>query len=103
MAEMTLSLQVDLVLSDVALDLLANSVRHDLFNRCCHFAYGDAAIWLNCIWHSKNARFTYNFGMSVTPDMYRLQPERLKTHRYIRTARTLDRCQGGSKLIFIHK
>ena len=67
MAEMTLSLQVDLVLSDVALDLLANSVRHDLFNRCCHFAYGEAAMWLKCTRHPKNAIFTQTFAMSVTP------------------------------------
>ena len=43
-------------------------VSHNLFNRCCHFAYGDAAMWLNCIWHLKKAIFTQNFAMSATPD-----------------------------------
>ena len=37
------------------------SVSHNLFNRCCHFAYGDAAMWLKCVRHSKNAIFTQNF------------------------------------------
>ena len=67
MAEMTLSLKVDLVLSDMALELLANSVRHNLFNRCCHFAYGEAAMWLKCTRHLKNAIFTQTFAMSMTP------------------------------------
>ena len=67
MAEMTLSLKVDLVLSDMALELLANSVRHNLFNRCCHFAYGDAAMWPKCVRHAQNAIFTQNFAMSATP------------------------------------
>ena len=43
---------------------------HNLFNRCCHFAYGDAAMRLKCVRHSKNAIFTQNFAMSVTPDYY---------------------------------
>ena len=40
-AEMTLRLQVDLVLSDAASPA---PVRHILFNRCCHFAYGDSDV-----------------------------------------------------------
>ena len=35
---------------------------------CCHFAYGDAAMWLKCIQHLKNAIFMQNFAMSVTPE-----------------------------------
>ena len=46
-------------------------VRHNLFNRCCHFAYGDAAMRLKCVWHSKNAIFTQNFAMSLAPDSYK--------------------------------
>ena len=61
-AKMTLSLHVDLVLSDAG-----PPVKHNLLNRCCHFAYGDAAMWLKCIRHPKNAIFTQNFAMSVTP------------------------------------
>ena len=40
---------------------------HNLFNRCCHFAYGDAVMWLNCVWHWKNAIFMQHFAMSATP------------------------------------
>ena len=65
MAEMTLSLQVDLVLSDAASPAL---VRHILFNWCCHFAYSDTVMWLKCVQHLKNAIFTQNFAMSVTPE-----------------------------------
>ena len=64
-AEMTLSLQVDIVLSDAASPA---PMRHILFNRCCHFAYGDAVMWLKCVRHPKNATFTQNFAMSATPD-----------------------------------
>ena len=32
-----------------------------------HFAYGDAAMWLKCVWHPKNAIFMQNFAMSATP------------------------------------
>ena len=32
-----------------------------------HFAYGDAAIWLKCVRHPKNAIFVQNFAMSATP------------------------------------
>ena len=39
---------------------------NNLFNRCCHFAYSDTAMWLKCVWHSKNAIFTQNFAMSTT-------------------------------------
>ena len=42
-------------------------MRHNLFNRCCHFAYGDAAMWLKCVRHPENAVFTQNFAMSATP------------------------------------
>ena len=62
MAEMTPSLRVDLVMSDTA-----TPASHNLFNLCCHFVYGDATMWLKCIWHSKNARFTQYFVMSATP------------------------------------
>ena len=41
---------------------------HIPFNRCCHFAYGDAAMRLKCVRHSKNAKFTQSFAMSATPD-----------------------------------
>ena len=40
---------------------------HNLFNQCRHFAYGDAAMRLKCVRHSKNAIFTHNFAMSSTP------------------------------------
>ena len=63
MVEMTLSLQVDLVLSDVH-----PPMRHNLFNWCCHFAYCDAAMWLKCVRHPKNAIFTQNFAMSAIPE-----------------------------------
>ena len=33
-----------------------------------HFVYGDAAMWLKCIRHPKNAIFTQNCAMNVTPD-----------------------------------
>ena len=61
---MTLSLEVDLVLSDAA----STSETSGLFNRCCHFAYGDAAMWLKCVRHPKNAIFTQNYAMSATPE-----------------------------------
>ena len=41
---------------------------HNLFNRCCNFAYSDTAMWLKCIWHLKNPIFTQKFAMSATPD-----------------------------------
>ena len=50
-AEMTLSLQVDLVLRDVAATVI-----HSLFSWYCYFAYGDAVIRLKCIRHPKNAK-----------------------------------------------
>ena len=40
-AEMTVSLQADLV-------LWRTSVSHNMFNRCCHFVYGDTLMWLKC-------------------------------------------------------
>ena len=40
---------------------------HNLFNRCCHFAYGDAAMWLKCGRHPNNEIFTQNVAMSATP------------------------------------
>ena len=43
-------------------------MRHNLFNWCCHFAYGDAGMWLKCVWHPKNAIFTQNFAERATPD-----------------------------------
>ena len=43
-------------------------VRHKVFNWCCHFAYGDAAMWLKCVRHPKNAIFMQNFAMSATPE-----------------------------------
>ena len=67
MAEMTLSLQVDLVLSDAASTSEAGVT---CFNWCCHFAYGDAAMWLRCVRHPKNAIFMQNFAMSVTSGEY---------------------------------
>ena len=42
-------------------------MRHNLFNWCCHCAYGDAAMWLKCVRHLKNAIFTQNFAMRATP------------------------------------
>ena len=42
-------------------------MRHNLFNRCCHFAYSDAVMWLKCVQHTKNAIFTQKFAVSVTP------------------------------------
>ena len=51
-----MSLQVDLLLSDAA----STSEAYNLFNVCCHFAYGDAAMWLKCVRHPKNAIFTQN-------------------------------------------
>jgi len=42
-------------------------VKHNLFNRCCHFAYGDTAMWLQYVRHPKNAMFTQNFAISATP------------------------------------
>ena len=60
-AEMTLSLQVDLVLSDAASTSEAGVT---CFNWCCHFAYGDAVMWLRCVWHPKNAIFMQNFAMT---------------------------------------
>ena len=56
-AEMTLSLQMDLVLSDAA---STSEVGITCFNWCCHFAYGDAAMWLRCVRHPKNAIFMQN-------------------------------------------
>ena len=40
---------------------------HNLFNWCCHFVYGDAVMWLKCVWHPWNAIFTQNFAMSTIP------------------------------------
>ena len=37
------------------------------FNRCCHFVYGDAAMWLKCVRHPKYAIFMQNFAISATP------------------------------------
>ena len=51
MAEMTLSLPVDLVLRDVAATVI-----HSLFIWYCYFAYGDAVMQLKCIRHHKNAK-----------------------------------------------
>ena len=42
---------------------------HKLFNWCCHFAYGDAVMWLKCVQHSKYVIFTQTFAMSVTPEL----------------------------------
>ena len=50
-AEMTLSLQVDLVLRDVAATVI-----HSLFSWYCYFAYDDAMMQLKCIRHPKNAK-----------------------------------------------
>ena len=60
-------MRVDLVLSDAA-DI--SELSHNLFNQCCHFVYGDAAMWLKikCVQHSKKAIFMQNFAMSMTPD-----------------------------------
>ena len=63
MAEVKQSLQVDLVSSDIAATnepRLAQSV-------CSHFAFSDAAVWLNCVQHPKNAILTHNFAMNMTP------------------------------------
>ena len=38
-----------------------------MFNRCFHFEYGDTAMWLKCVRHPKNAKFTQNVGMNTTP------------------------------------
>ena len=59
---MTLSLQADLVLSDVAA-----TVSHNLFNRCSVILRTDTGIWLKCVHHLKNAIFTQNSVMSATP------------------------------------
>ena len=42
---------------------------HNLFNRCCHFAFGDAVMWLKCVRHSKYVIFTQTFAMSVTREL----------------------------------
>ena len=45
-------------------------MRHNLFNPCCHFVYGDTAMWLKCTQHPKNAIFMQHFAMSTTPDAW---------------------------------
>ena len=39
---------------------------HNLLNRCCHFAYCDATMWLKCVRHLKNAIFMQTFAMCAT-------------------------------------
>ena len=56
-------------------------VGHNLFNRCCHFAYGDAAMWLKCVRHPQNAIFTQNFAMSATPGICFLSIRKLVHYR----------------------
>lgn len=63
------------------------SVNNNLLNWCCYFAYGDTAMRVKCIRHSKNAIFTHNFPTSATPalsEMYlsvgKLTPLPTHTH-----------------------
>ena len=80
MAEIKQSLQVDLVLSDVA----ATNEPRLVQSVCSHFAYSNAAMWLKCVQHPKNAIFTHNFAMSTTPG-YKLY----KTNKIIDAQLTL--------------
>ena len=71
------------MLSDAASTSCLNTclnIKH-LFNRCCHFAYGDAAMWPKCVRHAQNAIFTQNFAMSATPVICFLSVRKLVHYR----------------------